>query len=146
MEIKPTYITFEQATKLSELKADLCSNRNQWLLAEDKGNMSKAFICDDDELESYTQIDEDTEHNVYHCLSIPEQWQVVEFLRVNYDVWIEIHHIKTFGVNRFHIIIWKYGEEDYHTIHCDNGVGYKVWDSPQEAISAAFDYILNNLI
>jgi len=75
---------------------------------------------------------------------ITEFAHLCEWLRVNHRIWIEIHHIKTFGVNRFHIIIWKYGEEDYHTIHCDNGVGYEVWDSPQEAYSSAFDYIFNN--
>lgn len=78
---------------------------------------------------------------------ITEFTHLREWLRDKHGIWVEVRHIKTFGVNRFHIIIWKYGEEDYHTIHCGNGVGYEVWDTPQEAYSAAFDYIrLNNLI
>jgi hypothetical protein len=143
MEIKPIYVTFEQATKLSELKADLRSNRNQWLLAKDKGDMSKSFICDSDELESYTQIDEDIEHNVYHCLSIPEQWQVVEWLWVNHGIWI--------SVNKDTNYVWANNYFNYQIISKDKGcafsdIGGTIPNTPQEAYSAAFDYILKELI
>ena len=124
----PTYATFEQSKLLKE-KGFNISCKEGWYVAQLDPYKGQLFPDDT---------------GGKHEIEKPEQWQVVEWLRVNHDIWIEVHHIKTFGVNRFHIIIWKYGEEDYHTIHCGNGVGYEVWDTPQEAYSAAFDYIFNN--
>jgi len=69
----------------------------------------------------------------------PEQWQVVEWLRVNHGIWIQPTWVNdnTFrcGVidinNRTEYIINTKEEQLYHI-------------SPQAAYSAAFDYILNN--
>lgn len=73
--------------------------------------------------------------------------EVVMWLYEKHGIWIEVRHIKTFNVNRFHVIIWDYKDtSDYMTIHCDNGVGYEVWDSPTEAYEAAIEYTLNKLI
>jgi hypothetical protein len=93
--------------------------------------------------------DLDREIGIGDNLIIPkyEQWQVVEWLRVNHGIWIEVHHIRTSSINRFHVIIWDYKNlEDYITIYHDGiGPGYKVWDTPQAAYSAAFDYILTKI-
>ncbi len=139
-EIKPTYVSFEQATKLSKLNADLSSNKNQWLLAKDKGDISKAFICNDDELESYTQIAEDTEHNVYHCLSIPEQHQVIEWLRVNHNIDIMLVLTSETHPREYSISIYT---KDTVIPYWDD---MPFFNTPQEAYSEAFDYVLNNLI
>ena len=73
--------------------------------------------------------------------------ETIMWLYEKHGIWIEVRHIKTFNVNRFHVIIWDYKDtSDYMTIHCDNGVGYEVWDSPTEAYEAAIEYTLNNLI
>lgn len=73
--------------------------------------------------------------------------EVVMWLYEKHGIWIEVRHIKTFNVNRFHVIIWDYKDtSDYMTIHCDNGVGYEVWDSLTEAYEAAIEYTLNKLI
>lgn len=72
----------------------------------------------------------------------PEQWQVVEWLRVNHDIWVSCY--PTSNPLKCQFRIYKN----------DNGVMGQVYDdymgkefnSPQEAYSAAFDYILNNLI
>jgi hypothetical protein len=71
-----------------------------------------------------------------HEIEKPEQWQVVEWLRVNHGIWVIIN--PDLGNNRcfFQIVSEKYkgdGDTDF-------------FNSPQEAYSAAFDYILNNLI
>lgn len=135
--MQPTYVTFEQAK-----------------LLKDKGFDEKVFSYFRkgtsiwNSFPNFEQEPDDWNSNNYiDCCSRPEQWQVIEWLRIKHGIWIEVHHIKTFDVNRFHLIIWNYkNTEDYITIHCKNGVGYKVWNSPQEAYSAAFDYVLNNLI
>lgn len=77
---------------------------------------------------------------------MPTHALAIKWIRENFGIHIEIRHIKTFGINRFHIIIWKYGEKDYHTIHCDNKIGYEVWDKPEEATEAALLYTLKHLI
>jgi hypothetical protein len=132
-KIEPHYVNFNTAKWLKEKGFDIDCK----MCVEDEGERPLPFNCGN-------TIHKNSLHPYY---SAPEQWQVVEFLRINHGIWIEVRHIKTFGVNRFHLIIWKYGEEDYHTIHCDNGVGYEVWDTPQAAYNAAFDYIKDkNLI
>ena len=74
--------------------------------------------------------------------------EVVMWLYEKHGIWIEVNHIKTFGINRFHITIWNYKDtSDYITIyHDDIGPGYKVWDTPTEAYEAAIEYTLNDLI
>ncbi len=73
----------------------------------------------------------------------PEQWQVVEWLRVNHGICI---HTKPDN-NEEDIIVWEFvilsiiDEEVWFTVRQSQ------FNSPQEAYSAAFDYILtNNLI
>jgi hypothetical protein len=80
--------------------------------------------------------------------SYPTIAEVVMWLYEKHEIWIEVNHIKTFGINRFHITIWNYKDtSDYITIyHDDIGPGYKVWDTPTEAYLAAIEYTLNNLI
>ena len=131
MEIKPTYVTFKQAKLLKE-----------------KGFDEKVEGCYFDN--QFNKITNGVRNSVYQStryISAPEQWQVVEWLRVNHGIWIEVHHIRTSSINRFHVIIWDYKNlEDYITIYHDGiGPGYKVWDTPQAAYSAAFDYILTKI-
>jgi hypothetical protein len=73
----------------------------------------------------------------------PEQWQVVEWLRVNHGIWVsvniamddkwyfELYNLK--DKRNAEIIIEGENVTDFH-------------NSPQEAYSVAFDDILNNLI
>lgn len=61
-------------------------------------------------------------------VSAPEQWQVVEWLWVNHDIWV---------------FVYRPNETGYFAHNLENKAKY---DSPQEAYSAAFDYVLNNLI
>ena len=72
--------------------------------------------------------------------SAPEQWQVVEWLRVNHSIWVQ----PSFSRRQDYTIRWEYNIYDLkvkNKMWCD--VGY---DSPQKAYAAAFDYILTKLI
>jgi hypothetical protein len=134
IEIKPTYVSFAQAQLLKE-----------------KGFKSKSRYYDGNgDLVESPNIPENDYRYTNNMMQrfryeAPEQWAVVEFLRIKYNIWIEVHHIKTTD-NKFYTVIWKYGEQDYHTLHCENLIGYQVWGTPQETYSAAIDYVLTNLI
>ena len=65
---------------------------------------------------------------------------VIMWIHENLDIWIEVRHIKTYGVNRFYFILWDYNDRDYYTIHDHDNIGYKVWDTPTEAYLAAIEY------
>lgn len=135
VEIKSAYVSVKQAELFDEKGLRCDSDYNQWILAKDKNDDSKRFICLSDDLENHTYIDGDKEHNVYHCLTIPEQWQVVEWLRVEKGIWVSVNiapDMKTFSA--------------YVTHKKKGGWDSKEFNSPQEAYSAAFDHILKELI
>jgi len=147
-KIKLAYVTFEQAKLLKEKE----------FLEDSFKHYSQGGTLIENSVSYKTHV---ATHHLYansydfeigrhgggdkHCIAAPEQWQVVEWLRLNHGIWIEIHHIKTTD-DKFHIIIYKYGEEDYYSLYCENLIGYQIWDTPQKAYSAAFDYILNELL
>ena len=132
-ETKSTYVSFKQAKWLKEKGFDVPTY----------GYYFNDTIVDEP---CITSTLERNSSMVVTAYAAPEQHQVVEWLRVNHGIWIEVRHIKTFGINRFHIMIWDYkNPEDYMTIYYDGvGPGYKVWDTPAEAYSTAFDYIQQN--
>ena len=140
-EIKPTYVTFEQAEKLKEKRFDVKVNTFFDLLS---GNQ-----IDNAPLGNYNLTKQ--------SISIPEQWQVIEWLRVNHE--IEVCALRyTFSKGKFvgkkyMFVVEKYKKnfnpdlDEYHfeeePLESSRELNY---NSPQEAYSAAFDYILNNLI
>jgi hypothetical protein len=75
----------------------------------------------------------------------PEQWQVVEWLRINHGIWISVGNVYSeythwaYGIgkeNKGMILPFREGQDNHD-----------YFNSPQEAYSAAFDYIKdNNLI
>ncbi len=118
------YVTFEQAKWLKEKGFDIYCNECFY-----KG----------EESETNYHITEEFKDICYR----PEQHQVVEWLRVNHGIWISCY--PTSNPLKCQFRIYKN----------DNGVMGQVYDdymgkefnSPQEAYSAAFDYIKdNNLI
>jgi hypothetical protein len=129
-EIKPTYITFEQAKWLKEKGFKIGSNRG-YLPNGELSYSQYASLCYNDEEDYPTRY------------SAPEQWQVVEWLRVNHGIWVESLHRGDMGDFIFKVVElnennWK---KHPHYIHNEG------FNSPQEAYSAAFDYIKdNNLI
>jgi hypothetical protein len=76
----------------------------------------------------------------------PEQWQVVEWLRINYGIWISVDMIYEKNQTKFNFSINK---ENVKSIDSNVPFGVGKYDleysTPQEAYSAAFDLILNKL-
>ena len=133
-KIKPTYVTFEQAKLLKKKGFNIPTN----LCYADGDNRALPFNCGN------------SKHinNKHPYYSAPEQWMVVEWIRLNYGIWIYPYCA---GNNKFH-----YGVANSMTgsiitnSYRRNGnkleslfAGYS---SPQEATSAAFDYVLKELI
>ena len=76
-------------------------------------------------------------------ISAPEQYQVVEWLRINHGIWIGVPYLGEIRENspiKFNAEI-RYIRDVPNLIQNING-----FNSPQEAYSAAFDYILKELI
>jgi hypothetical protein len=111
--IKPTYVTFEQAKLLKEEGFD------------EKTQTIFQYSAD------WNKVETNPKYYVDGCsqCSRPEQWQVVEWLRVNHNIWIYVFRSKE---GYFYNIV--------------TGKNDPVFETPQEAYSAAFDYVLNNLI
>lgn len=151
MEIKPTYITFEQAKLLKE------KNFNLEIKSYYRSTGSGVF-----ETKEYHNWNDDATHETVGGMtyvSAPEQWQVVEWLRVNYNINIT-YTIDVIGSDEwcYGYHIWYIPEEfDSVKRRCSHilqiysfkeGYGSYTggWNSPQEAYSAAFDYCLKELI
>jgi hypothetical protein len=119
MEIKPTHAIFEHAKWLKELGfIEFCNMRyNEFgkLTATKLGMHANP-------------------NNYVDSYSAPEQWQVVEWLRVNHGIWINVTISQEDK--------WEYFIGN--TINCDVLHYCSKFNSPQEAYSAAFDYIRNN--
>jgi hypothetical protein len=121
--IQSTHATFEQAKLLKE-KGFNISCKEGWYVAQLDPYKGQLFPDDT---------------GGKHEIEKPEQWQIVEWLRVNHGIWVDV----TWGTYN-NKNVWYYGISK---------IGIKspyitkpYYDSPQEAYSAAFDYILNNLI
>ena len=136
-KIKPTYVTFEQAKWLKE------KGFNEECIMFYTQPNSKMFGID--EHGRYYSIKNKPKTlwimgnvatlNIKNVLLAPEQHVVIEWLRVNHGIWICVNKSKDAEDNGwFHYYV-------------DNKWSAKLYDTPQEAYSAAFDYIKNkNLI
>jgi hypothetical protein len=165
-EIKPAYVTFEQAKWLKEkgfqelvnhyyfedgeFKEHSLTGTNGYYGEEYEFNLSEFNENWNDEWLTKKSGDRcfgcSKDRGYFETYSAPEQHVVIEWLRVNHGLWVGIYYHN--DNNKYQYIIdllklhsiknWLF---DGDTI--DNG---KQFNSPQEAYSAAFDYILNNLI
>jgi hypothetical protein len=128
--MEPKYITFEQA---------------KWLKEKGFNEPCDSIYKEDGEFQSYKNVGDIRTHfnnsepinpKTWHRYdtSAPEQHQVVDWLRVNHDIWVSVavEDDKWFyGIKK---IFNQYGV-------ISNEIPY---NSPQDAYSAAFDYIKNN--
>jgi len=124
-EIKPDYVSFEQAT---------------WLKNKGFNVKCQKYIYHGNTTTNKDQEGFDLNCNIQNGILvtvIPEQWQVIEWLLQNHEIWITVTSISQESW-QWHITkpgdsLGKLYEEDFYT--------------PQEAYLAAFDYIKeNNLI
>ena len=74
----------------------------------------------------------------------PEQWQVVEWLRINHGIHAIIDKSRDRNYNGWWFKILEQKIESENPKFIDESVNY--FDSRQKAYSAAFDYILKELI
>jgi hypothetical protein len=129
-KIEPTYATFEQAKWLKE-KGFLDKN----IYGEIRLSQSN-FYDPNGILHHIRDAFGEKSFDLKDCYNAPEQWQVVEWLRVNHGIWVCVLIPSE--------TTWYFKIESIDTkslIFITSG-----YSSPQEAYSAAFDYILNNLI
>ena len=121
-EIKPTYVSFEQSKWLQEKGFDIkCSHFY---------NEGSGFKLQNDSLVR-------TGKDVFY--EAPEQWQVVEWLRVNHGIDIFIvptNRCIPFDNYKFNV----YKNKELRQLSL---LDFK---TPQEATSAVIDYILKELI
>jgi hypothetical protein len=141
--IEPTYVTFEQAKWLKEIGFnEYCVIK--YFLKKPSGyniNYNKETPYNITGYDGILLNEKYIDNNVFIYAS--EQWQVVEWLRINHGIWVESLHRGDMGDFIFKVVElnennWK---KHPHYIHNEG------FNSPQEAYSAAFDYIKdNNLI
>ena len=140
MEIKPTYVTFEQAKFLKEKGFD-----------EDCSKMYKVQCIWGF---GFMQYKNSQIHKNSFDTTAPEQWQVVEWLSLKgIEVSAQINFYNKKSKLGYYYTIDKFDENGIH-----DGKDYdmqqlgligdlKAFNTKQEAYSAAFDFILtNNLI
>jgi hypothetical protein len=143
MKIEPTYVTFEQGKllKKKEFKLEKCKEYFTDGTYSESNDPKGVFM-------------EAVKHNkVISCL-MPEQHQVVEWLRVNHGIWIYTYPVAPFVIDGedYPKIVWvskicSLNQVNFEKfIDADNGLAVNHHRSPQEAYSAAFDYILKELI
>ncbi len=85
-------------------------------------------------------------------ISRPEQWEVIEWLRVNHGIWIYTYPVVPFADDlEYPKIVWvskicslkQVNFEKF--IDADNGLAINHHYGPEEAYSVAIDYVLTNL-
>jgi hypothetical protein len=125
-------------------------NGKEWMNDEKSFNMNinsydwEKLTSEDEEklkneLPNYN--DGDFNFTVYHdIISAPEQWQVVEWLRINHGIWVYVEQNETDGFIYYKFVI----DKGFKSLKRFETQFQYFWDSPQKAYSAAFDYILNN--
>ena len=145
-QIQPSYATFEQAKKLKEkgfTKENGYACREGWI------NYLYSFTGATGTPENDSGYVLDTLGNS-HLIERPEQWQVVEWLRVNHGIHLEVS-CDVYGELWFANLkvcskeVWE-DEDKRHNIITAHQKFDNQHKSKQEVYSAAFDYVLNNLI
>ena len=133
-EIKPTYVTFEQAKLLKEKGFDV-PTLSFYVINESEYGDLEEFIQDPNY--NFPSLDDNTLFDT--LASAPEQWQVIEWLRVKHGIWI---YVDIDLKKRWYFELINVNEGENH-ITLKTKILLR-FNSPQEAYSAAFDYILNN--
>jgi hypothetical protein len=127
-----TYVTWEQAKLLKEKGFEV---------------MVSAYFQDNGK-EELIQNKYPANYNSIYSVGVthsrPEQWQVVDWLRVNHGIWVSGRRscviINNEAFDKFMPTIEFVPQTEFDI---DNLTSF---DTPQEAYSAAFDYILKELI
>jgi hypothetical protein len=132
-KIQPHYVNFNTAKLLKE-KGFLDKN----IYGEVRLSQSHFYDCKGN-LYHIKDAFIEQDFNLKDCYNAPEQHIVVEWLRINHDIWISSDFSEVDESFTYKIHLIKSDELPRIFTNC----GYK---SPQEAYSAAFDYVLKELI
>jgi hypothetical protein len=125
-EIKPTYVTFEQAKKLKDKGFDLiCHN---WYSKQGFLYLNQTGFSDNSKT---------------YRFSAPEQWQVVEWLLQTYKIDVDVSANRVLHTEKAKGYIAEIYTPKVCVPNWELGGNHK---NREEAYSAAFDYVLNNLI
>jgi hypothetical protein len=130
MEIKPAYTTFEQSKMLEEKGANLSTSYNEHCGEKEYYHKQTGEV----KLYSYFNSFE-------NMIPIPQQWQVVEWLRIKHNIFINVKRSTRFKDGKS--LVYYYGVA--HTEHTEQ-FDYDGYETPQEAISSVIDYVFKNLI
>ncbi len=132
MEIQPTYVTFEQAKLLKEKGFDVeCLH---YYIEVNNNHSNHPTRTHDSQLVNW--------NSRVSRVSCPEQHQVVEWLRMNCNIWIELYY----DFITFDVKIKRPENEEIELYSSLSGLTQYKFITPQEAYSAAFDHVLKNLI
>jgi hypothetical protein len=143
MKIEPAYVSFEQAKLLKEKRFDeLCSFHYSYgngdkTIPNDGSLYIGGFVDDNSNLRPYKNSELAKWDLPFGEFSAPEQWQVIEWLRINHGIWVYSY---TNGKIWYACIQHAFGD----MVELPSRLGEH--NSPQEAYSAAFSYILSKLI
>jgi hypothetical protein len=128
-QIEPAYATFDQSKKLKEKEFN---QRTKMVWLDALGQHLR-------------EVHLSLELN-YKEYNAPEQWQIVEWLRINHGIWVYVNLEGRLDSYSYFI---KGKDRDFpmNKIIKHGYPKFNEWYiSPQEAYSAAFDYILKELI
>lgn len=134
MEIRPTYTTFEQA---------------KWLKEKGFNEKCKSYYGFNEKLKD-KQFDDGWFVNktmIKNQATAPEQWQVVEWLRLNHGIWVFVdwweskwcYQISDISLETLKKVSPNRNRQSAVYLNSESN-----FNSPQEAYSSAFDYIINN--
>lgn len=125
MEIKPTYVDFNTAKLLKSKGFEIKCNK---------------YYDENGLLEDYFG------YFHYNFCDAPEWNIVLEWLRLKHDIWIVVEqNLTNQNTKTDEIKYYSYTIQDKKNDILNLEHQY-FWNNPQKAYSAAFDYVLNNLI
>jgi hypothetical protein len=126
--IEPAYVTFEQGKLLYDKGFNIPC---QYVINKIERESSLDFTGEQTfSLEEVEEAASNSGEEHYLC---PEQWKVLEWLRVNHNIDLHAEWDSTDNGVRLYVYV------------INGKVSKKCYNSPQEAYSAAFDYILKKL-
>lgn len=122
-KVKRAFVTFEQAKKFAALKASLPWHKDDVYTKPD-GKLLTDII-------GSIYFDPDIHQYAY------QQWEIVEWLRINHGMWVSVDVDKNRTERDYFFIITQKNNHSWSECY---------FKTPQEAYSAAFDYILKNML
>ena len=139
-KIEPCYCSFEQCKLLKEKGFNVMPH-----YIENKTDYILGYNFDLEDKYDYLKTREFQfeDHVCSHLYLMPEQWQVIEWLRVNHNIWIYTWYS---SINMTFRVWYQYLNTKGKDTSPNEISLNKICNTPQKAYSAAFDYILINLI